>query len=118
MQANAPDPLAAPRLTPDIVSTRKENLSNEISDCEQSLFLQNPSGRTQNKSVRERDCRRDVRAAIPRAARSAGVARHVHSHDHTLTCFAFSQRTALVDLSISFDLLADHEDLFYTNKVE
>ena len=40
----------------------------------------------------ERDCERDLQEAIPRAAGSAGVARHVHSHDRTLTCFAFSPR--------------------------
>ena len=38
MQANAPALLAAPRLTPNIVSKCNENLLNEILDYEQSLF--------------------------------------------------------------------------------
>ena len=38
-----------------------------------SLFLENPLERTQNKKTCKRDCERDLRAAMPRAASSVGV---------------------------------------------
>ena len=116
MQANAPDPLAAPRLTPDIVCTCKENLSNEISDCEQSLF----SSKIREEERKTNQCASvTVGVTYERRFRELLGARASHvTFTVTLTCFAFSLRTALVDLSISFDLLADHEDLFYTTKVD
>ena len=42
-----------------------------------SLFLENPWERTQNKKTCKRDCERDLRAAMPRAASSVGVGRRV-----------------------------------------
>ena len=42
-----------------------------------SLFLENPWERTQNKKTCKRDCERDLRAAMPRAASSVGVERRV-----------------------------------------
>ena len=77
-------------------------------DCQQSLFSskirgeeRNPWGRTQYKKARERDCERDVRAAMPRAANSVGISfvfrrrryqrqrRHDHSHARKFACFEF-----------------------------
>ena len=42
-------------------------------DCEQSLF----SSKIRGKETCKRDCERDLRAAMPRAASSVGVGRRV-----------------------------------------
>ena len=50
-----------------------------IVDCEQSLFSSKIRGKERKTSIKtcKRDCERDLRAAMPRAASSVGVGRRV-----------------------------------------
>ena len=57
-----------------------------------SLFLENPWERTENREACERDCERDLGAAMPWLVASP-LSSHAHSHACTgactFTCFAF-----------------------------
>ena len=77
-------------------------------DCQQSLFSSKIRGKNaiceeerNTKKARERDCERDVRAAMLGAASSVGISfvfrrrryqrqrRHDHSHARKFACFEF-----------------------------
>ena len=46
-------------------------------DCEKSLFSSKIRGKERKQVTCKRDCERDLRAAMPRAASSVGVGRRV-----------------------------------------
>ena len=68
-----------------------------------SLFLENPWERTQNKKTCKRDCERDLRAAMPRAASSVGVGRRVKEglscksgNAMQMTCYSIELKLSLL----------------------